>query len=160
MKKRTKLFLITILLVFSVFSFTNNSPLVGVNDQVTVQYSGVVENHVFNTMIVTFQVGKEEVIKGLDQGVIGMRLGEEKNITIPPALAFGEYNLSLIKEISNEFFIKLNETIPEQGEVLNIDGVRGRVIDVTNETILFDTNHELAGKTLNLTLKLLAHSKA
>ena len=160
MRKRTKWYLIMILLVFSVFSFTSNQPIVGVGDLVTVQYTGVTGDYVFDTMIATFQVGKGEVIPGLEQGVIGMHLGEKRELVIPPIEGFGEYNLSLIKELSKDLFSSLNETIPVKGEVLTIDGVRGRVIAVTEETILFDTNHELAGKELNLTVKLLAHSKA
>lgn len=157
MRTRTKLFFITILLVFSVFSFTNTRLLVTKGDNVTVEYTGWINNHTFNTKVVNFKVGEEEVIPGLDSGVLGMRLGEEKNLTIPPAEAFGKYKLDLIYELKKQFFKTLNESIPPVGEVLTINGARGEVIAVTNETVIFDTNHELAGEEINMTIKLLNH---
>jgi FKBP-type peptidyl-prolyl cis-trans isomerase len=36
-----------------------------------------------------FTLGKGEVIKGWDQGVAGMRIGEMRKLTIPSELAYG-----------------------------------------------------------------------
>ena len=40
-----------------------------------------------------FVVGHEEVVEGFEDGVIGMRLGGERTIIVPPALAYGEEGL-------------------------------------------------------------------
>ena len=36
-----------------------------------------------------FTLGKGQVIKGWDQGVAGMKIGEMRKLTIPPEMAYG-----------------------------------------------------------------------
>jgi FKBP-type peptidyl-prolyl cis-trans isomerase len=38
----------------------------------------------------SFKLGAGQVIKGWDQGVAGMKVGEQRKLTIPPALAYGD----------------------------------------------------------------------
>lgn len=36
-----------------------------------------------------FRVGRSQVVRGLDEGLLGMRVGERRRLLVPPALAFG-----------------------------------------------------------------------
>ncbi|MFW9779738.1 MAG: peptidylprolyl isomerase, partial [Candidatus Heimdallarchaeota archaeon] len=47
-----------------------------------------------------FKVGAEEVIKGLDIAVIGMEIGQVKEVEIQPQDAYGGYNPKKVKKIS------------------------------------------------------------
>lgn len=64
-------------------------------DTVSVDYTGTLEDGTqFDSSIgktpFSFTVGQGEVIKGWDQGLIGMKVGEERKLTIPSNLAYGQ----------------------------------------------------------------------
>ena len=62
-------------------------------DVVEVSYTGSFLNGtVFDSGTFSFTVGSGQVIKGFDNGVLGMKAGESRTITIPPADAYGEYS--------------------------------------------------------------------
>jgi len=43
-----------------------------------------------------FNLGKGEVIKGWDEGVVGMKVGGRRKLTIPPELGYGERGIGVI----------------------------------------------------------------
>ena len=64
-------------------------------DTVTVNYVGALENGIkFDSSIdretpFPFTLGENRVIKGWELGVLGMRAGEKRKLTIPPELGYG-----------------------------------------------------------------------
>lgn len=104
----------------------------------------------------TLVVGTGQVIEGFDEGLIGMKEGEEKTLTIPPEKAYGEYNESWVQAVPIE---ELNTSEkPEVGQTLydSRNGARYRVIAVNETHVTLDPNHELAGKTLIFDIKLIS----
>jgi FKBP-type peptidyl-prolyl cis-trans isomerase len=59
-----------------------------------------------------FELGAGDVIKGLDQGVPGMKVGGKRKLTIPPELAYGEHGLAGI--------IRPQETLVFEVELLEV----------------------------------------
>ncbi|RXA20132.1 peptidylprolyl isomerase [Methanosarcina sp. MSH10X1] len=93
----------------------------------------------------TFTVGAGQMIKGFDEGVIGMRAGEEKTLEIPPEEAYGERS----EELTRELPIEAVDFTPEVGMRLATDtGLTGTITEVSESNFVVDFNHELAGKTL------------
>ena len=66
-----------------------------VGDYLTTNYVGTLQDgKEFDSSIkrnvqYTFQLGKDRVIKGWDLGLLGMKVGETRKLTIPPELAYG-----------------------------------------------------------------------
>jgi FKBP-type peptidyl-prolyl cis-trans isomerase FkpA len=63
-------------------------------DSVSVNYTGWLTNGtMFDTSVgkqsFTFQLGAQQVIPGWDQGVVGMKVGGKRTLTIPPDLGYG-----------------------------------------------------------------------
>ena len=52
-----------------------------------------------------FVVGNGELIEGFEEAVIGMEVGEEKTVTIPPEKGYGLRDERLIQEIPREILI-------------------------------------------------------
>jgi peptidylprolyl isomerase/FKBP-type peptidyl-prolyl cis-trans isomerase FkpA len=74
-----------------------------VGDTVTVDYVGTfTDGTVFDASSMrapgtyTFPLGAGQVIQGWDQGIVGMRVGGERKLTIPPNLAYGALGRGVI----------------------------------------------------------------
>jgi FKBP-type peptidyl-prolyl cis-trans isomerase 2 len=101
----------------------------------------------------TFTVGAGQMIKGFDDGVVGMKVGEEKTLKIPPEEAYGEYR----EELASEIPVDAVDFTPEVGMQLATEtGMRGIVTKVSENNFVIDFNHELAGKTLIFEVKVVS----
>ena len=70
-----------------------------VGDTVSVGYVGTfLDGRVFDPGPgpIVFQIGAGRVIPGFEQGIIGMRVGGKRRITVPSALAYGSSGNSTI----------------------------------------------------------------
>jgi len=98
-------------------------------------------------------VGFGMVVKGLDEALLGMNVGEEKVIEVPPEKAFGYRNENLVKTFNLSDFKKQDVEV-KPGEYVNINGILGKVISVSGGRVMVDFNHPLAGKTLVYNVKI------
>ncbi len=94
------------------------------------------------------------MIKGMNEAVKGMNVGEKKTIVIETKDAFGERSANLIRVIPSANFRNQNiDTTP--GSYVTINNLRGKIVSSDGGRIKVDFNHPLAGKTLEYEIEVL-----
>jgi peptidylprolyl isomerase len=132
-------------------------------DKVKVNYTGTLDDGtVFDSSThgdhehpIEFTVGNGELIKGFDDGVIGMKKGDEKTIKIEPANAYGEHQPDLVKK-----FPRAN--MPPEAKVGMILGLKTQdghqfpatITAMDDKEVSLDLNHPLAGKRLTFKISV------
>lgn len=104
-----------------------------------------------------FEVGNGDVIPGFENGVMGMTVGDKKNIQIPVDEAYGPKNPDMIVALPASEFPEDLEL--EVGMRLNMTNSEGHVIPVVvteigQENVTLDANHPLAGEDLVFDIEL------
>ena len=104
-----------------------------------------------------FEVGSGMVIKGFDDGVTGMSVGDKKTISIPFNEAYGPKNPDMIIDMPKDRFPKDIEL--EIGMPLAMSDGQGQqfeviVTQVKEDSVVLDANHPLAGQDLIFDLEL------
>lgn len=131
-------------------------------DEIRVHYTGKLEDGtVFdssrNREPLQFKVGSGMMIKGFDEAVKGMEIGESKTAEITSNEGYGERNDQMMVKITKD---KFPENInPEVGQQLSMQGGQGQpipvvVTDIEGEEVTLDANHPLAGKDLVFEIEL------
>ncbi len=131
-------------------------------DSVKVHYTGTFENGtVFDSSAgrepLRFTVGAGEMIRGFDEGVVGMQVGEEKTLHVPADRAYGPYREDLIFVLDPAGIDGAeNLKIGDQVRLSLHDGqaLPARVVAVSADAVTVDANHHLAGEDLTFTVSL------
>ena len=133
-------------------------------DNVTVHYTGkLTTGEQFDSSNgrdpLGFTIGAGQMIKGFDAALPGMASGDKKTVTIVAAEAYGETNPEAIIQ-----FPKTNvpaDMVLEPGMPLTLTDQNGHpvqvlVVEVQEDIIVLDANHELAGKDLVFEIELVS----
>lgn len=131
-------------------------------DNVKVHYTGkLVNGEQFDSSAgrepLEFTVGAGMMIKGFDDAMPGMKLGEKKTINIAPEDGYGERNPQAIIEFPKEQVPA--EMKLEPGMPLTLSDQAGNpvpviVVEVKDDVIILDANHFLAGQELIFDIEL------
>ncbi len=131
--------------------------------KVKIHYTGSFDDgEVFDTSRLSgepleFECGSGMVIKGFDDAVRDMEVGEKKHIHLEPAEAYGEVDEKLIQtvpvdRVPNAQDLPVGESVYMQGP--NGQPFPVKVVSMDDENVVFDMNHPMAGKPLNFELEL------
>ena len=132
-------------------------------DIIKVQYTGTFDDGtVFDSsethgQPLKFEVGAAQLIKGFNSSVVGKDVGDEYTVKIQPEEAYGAYNENMSQEVPKAEFP--NDPKPEAGMMLQLGGPDGQVAiatikEVTDDNVIIDLNHPMAGKVLNFNIKI------
>ena len=127
-------------------------------DLVTVHYVGTLDNgDIFDTSAgrdpLTFTLGRGRMIPGFEDAIHGLSVGETITVRIEPAQAYGEHREDLILELP---FIPEAEGVVPGDRVRLASGTIALVLEVTEEMVRVDANHQLAGEALNFIIELMS----
>ncbi len=131
-------------------------------DKIKVHYHGKLTNgETFDSSAgrepLAFEVGSGMVIKGFDDGVTGMVVGEKKTIQIPFMDAYGPRNPEMVIEMPKDRFPADMEL--ELGMPLVMSDGQGQqfqvtVVEIKEAAVMLDVNHPLAGQDLTFDIEL------
>jgi FKBP-type peptidyl-prolyl cis-trans isomerase 2 len=136
---------------------------VKIGDTIQVEYTGRLEDGtVFDSSDrhdepLEFTVGDGKLIEGFENAVVGMELGEEKEVTIQPEEGYGPYNPDLVRDIPRKIFPEDKEIQAGMVFVMALQNgkrIPVRISGVEGERVTVDLNSPLAGKTLVFTIKI------
>ncbi|MBT8330982.1 MAG: peptidylprolyl isomerase [Deltaproteobacteria bacterium] len=134
-----------------------------VGDLVSVHYTGKLnDGEVFDSTKdrdpLEFTLGKEELLAGFENGVVGMKPGESRSVTLEPENAFGDRREDLLLKLPMKE-IPQNIT-PSVGLQLKLSNASGNdmtvvVTEVGEDSVTLDGNHPLSGQTVVFDIELL-----
>jgi FKBP-type peptidyl-prolyl cis-trans isomerase SlyD len=106
----------------------------------------------------TYTQGKGQIIPGLENELLGMEIGGQKNVVVQPEDGYGSINPKAFQEVPKEKLPRESLTVGttliaknSQGQSLPV-----RVYEIREKTVILDFNHPLAGKTLSFDVKILS----
>lgn len=99
----------------------------------------------------TYLHGANNIIPGLEAALIGKTAGEDFDVLIAPADAYGEYNEAMVQQVPMAAFEGVENVEPGMAFTAQTQGgpVQLIVTDVDGDLVTVDPNHPLAGKTLH-----------
>ena len=130
-------------------------------NKVTLDYTGTLEDGtVFDSSEthgkpLECEAGAGQLIKGFDDALIGMEVGQEKEFTLKPEEAYGQINAEMVQKIPREKIPKE----AQEGAMLMMALPNGQQMPVKiskldDKEATLDMNHPLAGKTLTFKIKI------
>lgn len=104
-----------------------------------------------------FLTGHANIISGLEREMMGMKVGESREVTIPPADAYGEFDENAFMEVPRAEFP--TDMPLEEGLELTVRDDSGqsryaRVDAVEGDRVTLNFNHPLAGDELHFNVRV------
>jgi len=106
-----------------------------------------------------FTLGSGMVIAGFDDAVTGMVVGDKKTVTFPPEEAYGpvlEERVQKIDRTNMPEHLELAVGVQLQAGAPDQQPTIVTIVELDDETVTLDGNHQLAGQALTFELELVS----
>jgi peptidylprolyl isomerase len=104
----------------------------------------------------SFRVGSEEVLEGIDETVQEMDSGETRTVRVEPEKAYGVPSEERVIDVSRSELEERSDITAAEGELVGSEtGETGWITAVTDDTVEIDFNHELAGEPVEFEIHVL-----
>ena len=106
-----------------------------------------------------YRIDSDEVLPGLEEAVDNMEVGETRRIQLTPDKAFGEFRADRVLEVEYDHIYSPAELGIGAPVRLSLnDGLHQAFVrEERDRSLVFDTNHPLAGLELTLDVTLLGY---
>ena len=104
-----------------------------------------------------FLAGHGNIISGLESQMIGMKVGESKDVVVQPADGYGEYDDEAYMDVPRGEFPQDMQV--EEGLELSVRDDQGqsryaRIDSIDGDTVTLNFNHPLAGDELHFNVRV------
>ena len=124
--------------------------------------SGEVFDSNVNQQPLVFLVGHGNMIEGFEQEMLGATIGETRQFTLTPDRAYGQRDEAAVQHIPRSQFPDGMEL--QAGMVLGAHSDQGpiqfSVLEVADDIVTVDLNHQMAGHTLHFNVEVVAIREA
>jgi FKBP-type peptidyl-prolyl cis-trans isomerase SlyD len=105
----------------------------------------------------TYVQGEHKIMPVIERALQGMRTGEEKQVTVPPEDGYGAVDPGAQTEVPKNAVPPAAHTVGSQLTAETSSGQTRlvRVKEIKEDTVVLDLNHPLAGKTLQIDVRVL-----
>jgi FKBP-type peptidyl-prolyl cis-trans isomerase 2 len=138
-------------------------PQVGPGTYITMEYDAFLESGTRvlgtnNKNPLVFKFGSGEVFSRIEQEIVGLDPGAEREFMLEPEEAFGQFDDSRVLQVPLEEFPKGKQL--KKGTLLKVEVKPGQkglcfVGDIQDDHFVLDFNHPLAGRTLTYRIRIL-----
>ncbi len=103
-----------------------------------------------------FRVGEGHVVPGIDRAVQGMSQGETRTVVLDPEEAYGPRSEDEVVTLPRDELEARSDHTAEVDELVRSEtGDTGWIVDVRDDEVTVDFNHELAGERVEFEIRLL-----
>lgn len=139
-----------------------NNKMVAVNYKLTVD--GTVVDQSQEGAPLQFVCGTGMLLPKFEEAIMGKEVGEKVEFTLAPADGYGEVNPEAVVELPKSLFevegVVAEDLLVEGNHIPMADAAGNRMVgvvkSVTEEGVMMDFNHPMAGATLNFEVEVVA----